>query len=63
VAKLPVLVEGILRGDDALRSVNHGASGIIRVKPWRGTAGRDSGDYFDIAGDRRRGGRRGRSLR
>jgi 4-hydroxymandelate oxidase len=27
--KLPVLVKGILRVDDALRAVNHGASGII----------------------------------
>jgi isopentenyl diphosphate isomerase/L-lactate dehydrogenase-like FMN-dependent dehydrogenase len=63
VTKLPVLVKGILRADDALRAVNHGASGIIRVKPWRATTGHDSGDYFDIAGDRRRGGRRGRSLR
>jgi 4-hydroxymandelate oxidase len=29
VTKLPVLVKGILRADDALRAVNHGASGII----------------------------------
>jgi hypothetical protein len=29
VTKLPVLVKGILRVDDALRAVNHGASGII----------------------------------
>ena len=29
VTKLPVLVKGILRTDDALRAVNHGASGII----------------------------------
>jgi 4-hydroxymandelate oxidase len=29
VTKMPVLVKGILRADDALRAVNHGASGII----------------------------------
>ena len=29
VTKLPVLVKGILRADDALRAVSHGASGII----------------------------------
>jgi isopentenyl diphosphate isomerase/L-lactate dehydrogenase-like FMN-dependent dehydrogenase len=29
VTKLPVLVKGILRADDALRAVDHGASGII----------------------------------
>jgi isopentenyl diphosphate isomerase/L-lactate dehydrogenase-like FMN-dependent dehydrogenase len=29
LTKLPVLVKGILRADDALRAVNHGASGII----------------------------------
>ena len=29
MTKLPVLVKGILRADDALRAVNHGASGII----------------------------------
>jgi 4-hydroxymandelate oxidase len=29
VTKLPVLVKGILRTDDALRAINHGASGII----------------------------------
>ncbi len=29
VTKLPVLVKGILRADDALRAVNHGASGIM----------------------------------
>jgi 4-hydroxymandelate oxidase len=29
VTKLPVLVKGILRADDALRAVNHGASGLI----------------------------------
>jgi isopentenyl diphosphate isomerase/L-lactate dehydrogenase-like FMN-dependent dehydrogenase len=29
VTKLPVLVKGILRADDAMRAVNHGASGII----------------------------------
>jgi isopentenyl diphosphate isomerase/L-lactate dehydrogenase-like FMN-dependent dehydrogenase len=29
VTKLPILVKGILRADDALRAVNHGASGII----------------------------------
>jgi 4-hydroxymandelate oxidase len=29
VTKLPVVVKGILRADDALRAVNHGASGII----------------------------------
>ena len=29
LTKLPVLVKGILRSDDALRAVRHGASGII----------------------------------
>jgi 4-hydroxymandelate oxidase len=29
VTKLPVVVKGILRADDALRAINHGASGII----------------------------------
>lgn len=29
ITKLPVLVKGVLRGDDAVRSVEHGASGII----------------------------------
>ena len=29
VTKLPILVKGILRADDALRAVNYGASGII----------------------------------
>ena len=29
VTKLPILVKGILRPDDALRAVKHGASGII----------------------------------
>jgi isopentenyl diphosphate isomerase/L-lactate dehydrogenase-like FMN-dependent dehydrogenase len=29
VTKPPVLVKGILRADDALRAVSHGASGII----------------------------------
>jgi 4-hydroxymandelate oxidase len=29
ITKLPVLVKGILRSDDALLAVNHGASGII----------------------------------
>jgi isopentenyl diphosphate isomerase/L-lactate dehydrogenase-like FMN-dependent dehydrogenase len=29
LTKLPVLVKGILRADDALRAVNHGASAII----------------------------------
>jgi 4-hydroxymandelate oxidase len=29
VTKLPVLVKGLLRADDALRAVNHGAAGII----------------------------------
>ena len=27
--KLPVIVKGILRGDDALKAIEHGASGII----------------------------------
>jgi isopentenyl diphosphate isomerase/L-lactate dehydrogenase-like FMN-dependent dehydrogenase len=29
IMKLPVLVKGILRSDDALLAVNHGASGVI----------------------------------
>ena len=29
ITKLPVLVKGILRSDDALLAVNHGASGVI----------------------------------
>jgi 4-hydroxymandelate oxidase len=29
ITKLPVLVKGILRPDDALRAIQHGASGII----------------------------------
>jgi 4-hydroxymandelate oxidase len=29
LTKLPVIVKGILRADDALRAMNHGASGII----------------------------------
>jgi 4-hydroxymandelate oxidase len=29
VTKMPVLVKGILRADDALRAINHCASGII----------------------------------
>ena len=29
ITKLPVLVKGILRADDALSAVNHGAAGII----------------------------------
>jgi hypothetical protein len=29
LTKLPVLVKGILRADDALRAIRHGASGII----------------------------------
>jgi 4-hydroxymandelate oxidase len=29
LTKLPVLVKGILRTDDALRAINHGASGVI----------------------------------
>jgi 4-hydroxymandelate oxidase len=29
ITKLPVLVKGILRSDDALQGVNHGASGLI----------------------------------
>ena len=47
VTKLPILVKGILRADDALRAVNYGA-----LKPWRATAGHDSGDYFGLTGDR-----------
>ena len=29
LTKLPILIKGILRADDALRAVNHGASAII----------------------------------
>jgi isopentenyl diphosphate isomerase/L-lactate dehydrogenase-like FMN-dependent dehydrogenase len=29
ITKMPILVKGILRADDALRAVNHGAAGII----------------------------------
>jgi 4-hydroxymandelate oxidase len=62
VTKLPVLVKGILRADDALRAVNQ-RLWHHRVKPWRATTGHDSGDYFDLTRDRRRRGRRRRSLR
>jgi isopentenyl diphosphate isomerase/L-lactate dehydrogenase-like FMN-dependent dehydrogenase len=32
LTKLPILIKGILRADDALRAVNHGASAIIVSK-------------------------------
>jgi 4-hydroxymandelate oxidase len=37
LTKLPVLVKGILRSDDALRAVHHGASGIIVSNTARGS--------------------------
>ena len=62
LTKLPVLVKGILRTDDALRGVNHGVSAINRVQPRRKAAGYDAADHFGFTRDRRRRGWRGRSL-
>jgi isopentenyl diphosphate isomerase/L-lactate dehydrogenase-like FMN-dependent dehydrogenase len=47
--KLPVLVKGILRTDDALRAVNHGASRHYRVQPWRAAVGYDAGRLYKSA--------------
>ena len=39
VSGLPVVVKGIVRGDDAVRAVEHGANGDRGVEPWRAPAG------------------------
>jgi 4-hydroxymandelate oxidase len=62
ITTLPVLAKGILRSDDALLAVKHGASRVYRFQPRRAAVGHHSSDHFGFAGDCRCSRRQDRSL-
>jgi isopentenyl diphosphate isomerase/L-lactate dehydrogenase-like FMN-dependent dehydrogenase len=56
LTKLPVLVKGILRSDDALRAVHHGASGIIVSNTGARQLDTTPGDPIEVLPEIRGGG-------